>query len=139
MVGLQDSYHGDTLGAMDCGAPSPFNGPRQTPWYAGRGLFLAPPSAALIRGRWRLLPAGGSAQTLDPTQTPHSLPADGAGASFGSLEEVLSEARDAGPLAAMYEAAVAAAMDAHETAGGAAGRPLRLAALVMEPLVQVRS
>jgi len=32
VVGLQDSYHGDTLGAMDCGAPSAYNGPRQTPW-----------------------------------------------------------------------------------------------------------
>ena len=134
MVGLQDSYHGDTLGAMDCGAPSPFNGPRQTPWYAGRGLFLAPPSVALVRGRWRLLPA---AQTLDHIQTLPSLPADGAGTSFGSLEEVLSKARDAGPLAEAYEAAIAAAIDAHEAAGAAAGRPVRLAALVMEPLVQV--
>ena len=34
VVGLQDSYHGDTLGAMDLGAPSAFNGPRQTPWRA---------------------------------------------------------------------------------------------------------
>ncbi|KAK9827392.1 hypothetical protein WJX81_006165 [Elliptochloris bilobata] len=75
VVGLQDSYHGDTLGAMDCGAPSPFNGPRQTPW-------------------------------------------------------------EGGPLAAAYEAEIAAAMDAHVAAGAAVGRPVRLAALVMEPLVQ---
>ncbi len=59
VVGLRDSYHGDTLGAMDAGAPSAFNGPRQTPWYAGRGLFLAPPTAALVRGRWRVLPPAG--------------------------------------------------------------------------------
>jgi dethiobiotin synthetase/adenosylmethionine--8-amino-7-oxononanoate aminotransferase len=29
VLGLQNSYHGDTLGAMDCGAPSVFNGPMQ--------------------------------------------------------------------------------------------------------------
>ncbi len=66
IVGLRDSYHGDTLGAMDAGAPSAFNGPRQTPWYRGRGLFLAPPTAALVRGRWRILPPAGD----EPGQKP---------------------------------------------------------------------
>ncbi len=41
VVGLQDSYHGDTLGAMDCGAPSAYNGPRQTPW-CGPQPFQSP-------------------------------------------------------------------------------------------------
>lgn len=33
VVGLEDGYHGDTLGCMDAVAPSVYNGPRQTPWY----------------------------------------------------------------------------------------------------------
>ena len=34
VVGLGNAYHGDTLGAM-CAVPgSPFNGPRQMPWWA---------------------------------------------------------------------------------------------------------
>lgn len=32
VIGLQGGYHGDTLGAMDAVAPSPYNGMRQTPW-----------------------------------------------------------------------------------------------------------
>lgn len=48
VIGIQEAYHGDTLGAMDAVAPSVFNGRRQTPWYTGRGLFLP---AKLFDGR----------------------------------------------------------------------------------------
>lgn len=34
VLGLTNAYHGDTLGTMDAVAPSPYNGLRQTPWYA---------------------------------------------------------------------------------------------------------
>ena len=54
MLGLTEGYHGDTLGAMDAVAPSPFNGRLQTPWYTGRGLFLEPPTVALQQGTWRV-------------------------------------------------------------------------------------
>lgn len=50
VVGLSNAYHGDTLGAMDCVPPSPFNGPAQAPWYRGRGLFFEPPYVAMERG-----------------------------------------------------------------------------------------
>lgn len=43
VLGLAGAYHGDTLGAQDCVAPSVFNGRLQAPWYRGRGLFLEPP------------------------------------------------------------------------------------------------
>lgn len=56
VLSLQGAYHGDTLGAMDCTAPSPFNGRRQTPWYAGRGAFLDPPYVAMVAREWRLTP-----------------------------------------------------------------------------------
>jgi len=50
VVGLANAYHGDTLGAMDCVPPSPFNGPAQAPWYRGRGLFFEPPYVAMEQG-----------------------------------------------------------------------------------------
>ena len=52
VLGLNDAYHGDTLGAMDAVAPSIFNGAQQTPWFRGRGLFLEPPTVSLVDGRW---------------------------------------------------------------------------------------
>ena len=32
VLGIDGGYHGDTLGAMDAVAPSPYNGPSQFPW-----------------------------------------------------------------------------------------------------------
>lgn len=34
VVGLTNGYHGDTLGAMDAAAQSPYNDFNQTPWSA---------------------------------------------------------------------------------------------------------
>lgn len=56
VLALQNSYHGDTLGAMDCAAASPFNGPLQTPWYSRRGLFMDPPYMSIVQGNWTLQP-----------------------------------------------------------------------------------
>ena len=33
VLALMSSYHGDTLGSMDCAAPSVFNGILEAPWY----------------------------------------------------------------------------------------------------------
>lgn len=116
MLGLQGAYHGDTLGAMDCVAPSPFNGRRQTPWYAGRGLFLDPPTLALRGGAW-----AGAGQ-------PAPLP---------DLAAVFAPRPEA---VAAHRAAIAAALDAHDAAAGArlAARPAppALAACLLEPVVQ---
>lgn len=54
MIALHNNYHGDTLGAMDCAASSPYNGPMQTPWYKCRGLFLEPPYLSITDGKWRV-------------------------------------------------------------------------------------
>lgn len=51
VLGLQNAYHGDTLGAMDCVAPSVYNGRLQAPWYRGRGVFLNPPYVSMVEGR----------------------------------------------------------------------------------------
>lgn len=54
VVNLTEAYHGDTLGAVDAVAPSPYNGPRQTPWSQSRGVFVDPPTLQMERGRWTL-------------------------------------------------------------------------------------
>lgn len=53
IVGLRNSYHGDTLGVMDCSERSDFN-VGQTPWYEPRGYFFEPPTVALRRGIWKV-------------------------------------------------------------------------------------
>lgn len=37
VLALRGSYHGDTLGAMEAQAPSPYTGFLQQPWY---GTFI---------------------------------------------------------------------------------------------------
>ena len=132
MLGLQEGYHGDTLGAMDAVAPSPYNGRLQSPWFTGRGLFLDPPTAGVVDGTWTVaLPAGGlgtggaaAAAALEPPEQQ---------LRFGNQEEVFDPARDGSPLAGDYRAAIQAAIEAHEVASPG----VRLGACIMEPLLQV--
>ncbi|PXF49418.1 Bifunctional dethiobiotin synthetase/7,8-diamino-pelargonic acid aminotransferase, mitochondrial [Gracilariopsis chorda] len=51
IVGLAGSYHGDTLGVMNCAADSDYNR-LQTPWYQPLGFFFEPPCAAIRDGIW---------------------------------------------------------------------------------------
>ena len=51
VVALQNGYHGDTLGTMDCAEESVFNA-GQTPWYQPRGLFLEAPTCGIENGTW---------------------------------------------------------------------------------------
>lgn len=128
VLGLTQGYHGDTLGAMDAVAPSPYNGRLQTPWFQGRGLFLEPPTAGLVGGRWTVAPP----PSLAP---PGGLPAEQL--QFGGLEELLdAPARDAsgGALADAYRAHIEAALEEHAVRrrqGGAA-----LGACILEPVLQ---
>jgi dethiobiotin synthetase/adenosylmethionine--8-amino-7-oxononanoate aminotransferase len=128
VLALANGYHGDTLGAMDCAAPSPFNGPGQFPWYRGgsRGsLFLEPPYVALERGRWvARLPAwlqeddeggerGGGASDGESDD------GDGLGLEWPSRADLFDLPRRArSRLARRYARAVVRLMDAHEEAQG---------------------
>eukprot|EP00887_Chlorella_sp_A99_P001840 scaffold19.g1840.t1 len=91
VLGLTEGYHGDTLGAMDAVAPTPYNGRLQTPWYSGRGLFLDPPSAGVVAGRWEVAAPATLCETAN-------FPAP-AVAEFASREEIFDPGRDASPLA----------------------------------------
>lgn len=73
VVALQNGYHGDTLGVMDCAPASVFN-EQQTPWYKARGLFLDPPTCGVERGDWVVRSPGSQADG-----SPHTV-------LFGPLE-----------------------------------------------------
>lgn len=50
ILGLKGSYHGDTVGAMDCSEPSTFN--ERVHWYQGRGYWFDFPKVKHKEGRW---------------------------------------------------------------------------------------
>lgn len=53
VVGLKNSYHGDTLGAMDASSPNVFN--ETDRWYQPRGLWLDAPQVGCVAGRWQVI------------------------------------------------------------------------------------
>jgi dethiobiotin synthetase/adenosylmethionine--8-amino-7-oxononanoate aminotransferase len=57
IVGLKNSYHGDTIGTMDCSEPSIYN--KKVEWYRGRGIWLDFPTVKMRRGKWLVEPIAG--------------------------------------------------------------------------------
>ncbi|KAJ3158472.1 hypothetical protein HK101_001311 [Irineochytrium annulatum] len=54
VVGLESSYHGDTIGAMNASAPNIYNG--KVNWYTPLGLWFDPPTIAMKDGMHVLRP-----------------------------------------------------------------------------------
>lgn len=50
VLGLKRSYHGDTIGSMDCSEPSVYS--KKVTWYTGRGAWLEYPTVSLKNGKW---------------------------------------------------------------------------------------
>lgn len=50
ILGLKGSYHGDTIGVMDCSEPSTYN--KRVEWYRGRGYWFDFPKVRMARGVW---------------------------------------------------------------------------------------
>ncbi|KAK4154688.1 pyridoxal phosphate-dependent transferase [Chaetomidium leptoderma] len=50
VLGLQGSYHGDTIGAMDCSPPCVFN--EKVEWYEGKGFWFDYPVVEYSGGTW---------------------------------------------------------------------------------------
>ncbi|KAH6668825.1 hypothetical protein B0J14DRAFT_151273 [Halenospora varia] len=57
VIGLKGSYHGDTIGAMDCSEPSMFN--EKVHWYKGRGYWFDFPQVKMSNGKWFIEPVPG--------------------------------------------------------------------------------
>ena len=58
IVGLKNSYHGDTIGTMDCSEPSIYN--EKVEWYRGRGIWLDFPTVKMREGTWQVEPVEGA-------------------------------------------------------------------------------
>ncbi|CAL5868918.1 uncharacterized protein PFLUO_LOCUS3145 [Penicillium psychrofluorescens] len=52
ILGLKGSYHGDTIGVMDCSEPSTFN--KKVEWYRGRGHWFDFPLVKMVQGKWKV-------------------------------------------------------------------------------------
>lgn len=66
VLGLQGSYHGDTIGAMDASEPCVYN--EKVDWYRGRGYWFNYPTFKLKRGRWVIEPPKGMEEEFGPAQ-----------------------------------------------------------------------
>lgn len=74
ILGLKGSYHGDTIGVMDCSEPSTFN--QKVEWYRGRGHWFDFPLVKMVNGTWKI-------------EVPTELQADlGSDVEFDSLNSV---------------------------------------------------
>lgn len=61
ILGLKNSYHGDTIGTMDCSEPSIFN--EKVDWYSGRGVWLDFPTVKMRQGQWLVEPFDSNFET----------------------------------------------------------------------------
>lgn len=120
VLGLKGSYHGDTIGAMDCAEPCVYN--EKVEWYEGKGAWLDYPTVQCRAGRWVVdRPAemgggvaGGSSEV----------------SSFDSLSDVFDvEAREARGEGQVYERAITDTLKRLQSEGRKFG------ALMLEPVV----
>lgn len=116
VLGLQGSYHGDTMGTMDLSEPSVYN--EKITWYKGRGFWFEPPSVKMKQGEWVLEQPANLRDRL------------GDDSRFASLQDVFDAGRDSSEQAKRYEKHVRETL---ECLTGVEKR--RFGALVMEPVV----
>jgi dethiobiotin synthetase/adenosylmethionine--8-amino-7-oxononanoate aminotransferase len=84
ILGLKNSYHGDTIGTMDCSEPSIYN--EKVEWYKGRGIWLDFPTIKMRQGKWLVEPfesENQSAATTVPSETK----------SFDSIDDIFDFAK----------------------------------------------
>ncbi|PCG96356.1 Pyridoxal phosphate-dependent transferase, major region, subdomain 2 [Penicillium occitanis (nom. inval.)] len=74
VLGLKGSYHGDTIGVMDCSEPSTYN--KKVEWYRGRGHWFDFPTIGMKGAQWHVTVPDMLVQEL------------GEGEHFESLNEV---------------------------------------------------
>ncbi|KAM7477033.1 hypothetical protein LguiB_024276 [Lonicera macranthoides] len=119
VLALRGSYHGDTLGAMEAQAPSPYTGFLQQPWYTGRGSFLDPPSVYMCNGRWKLsLPQGVQSEKLKEEDM-----------CFGFRDEIFNKTRDSSSLAGIYSSYISEELLQHS----GSQKFTYIGALIIEP------
>lgn len=116
IIGLQNSYHGDTIGAMDMSEPSVFN--QKVPWYSGKGFWFDCPCVKMHNGVWRSEKPKSAEGQMGPDTT------------FASLSNVFDPNRDSTEDATTYEAFIRSTLERLVTSS-----KRRFGSLVMEPIV----
>lgn len=117
ILGLKGSYHGDTIGVMDCSEPSTFN--QKVEWYRGRGFWFDFPQVAVKEGVWRVTVPDGLKAELGPDLT------------FGSLDELFDLAsRQHSDASRKYRAYIKGTLD-----DLVYGQGVKFGALIMEPVI----
>ena len=117
VLGLKGSYHGDTIGAMDCSEPSTYN--KRVHWYQGRGHWFNFPQVKMKEGTWVVEPPEGQEDEFGPVER------------FATLDEVFDvEARDGSVAAARYRKHILRTLDRLVRVEGRS-----FGALIMEPVM----
>ncbi|KAF4971544.1 hypothetical protein FZEAL_9828 [Fusarium zealandicum] len=116
ILGLKGSYHGDTIGAMDCAEPCVYN--EKIEWYEGKGYWFDYPTIQCVKGKWVV-------------DVPSALRDDlGDGAQLNSISDVFDlESRLNSDDHKRYERYIESVLERLQAAGRKFG------ALMMEPVV----
>ncbi|XP_050217173.1 bifunctional dethiobiotin synthetase/7,8-diamino-pelargonic acid aminotransferase, mitochondrial [Mercurialis annua] len=122
VLALKGSYHGDTLGAMEAQAPSPYTGFLQQPWYSGRGLFLDPPTVFMSNSIWNLSFPDGM----------HSESVTNKIMAFRSRDEIFDKSRDHSDLYGYYSSYISQQLYQYTGSEG----NIHIGALLIEPVIQ---
>ncbi|KAK8182085.1 onanonoxo-7-onima-8-eninoihtemlysoneda [Phyllosticta capitalensis] len=116
VLGLSGSYHGDTMGAMDCSEPSTYN--EKIEWYEGKGFWFSYPTVSCVDGRWTV--------AVPPALQQHF----GADKPFRSLADIMDlERREAGREYEQYRVFITQTLKKLRDEGR------RFGALLLEPVV----
>lgn len=115
ILGLKGSYHGDTIGVMNCSEPNVYN--EKVDWHQPWGHWFDPPSLIMRKGKWELSIPEEMAGSSAPIQT------------FDSLDSIFNFASRQED-AARYQAHIESALTKLVRDQGK-----RFGALIMEPLL----
>ncbi|GME64889.1 putative bifunctional dethiobiotin synthetase adenosylmethionine-8-amino-7-oxononanoate aminotransferase protein [Neofusicoccum parvum] len=117
VLGLKGSYHGDTMGAMDCSEPCTYN--EKVEWYRGKGFWFDFPTVKMTGGKWIVEVPDTLKESLGASST-----------EFKSLDDVFDvEARDASEQCRRYEKFIT------ETLAQLQKQGQKFGALILEPIV----
>ncbi|EEP76395.1 conserved hypothetical protein [Uncinocarpus reesii 1704] len=117
IIGLKGSYHGDTIGVMDCSEPSTYN--KRVEWYRGRGYWFDFPKVQMSKGIWSI--------TI-PEEMKASLGSD---VEFPSLSAIFNlQARQDSKLAQKYRSYIKTTLDDLVAKQG-----MKFGALIIEPII----
>ncbi|KAJ9503466.1 hypothetical protein H2202_000605 [Exophiala xenobiotica] len=126
ILGLKGSYHGDTIGVMNCSEPNLFN--EKVDWHQPWGHWFDPPSLLMRHGKWELSIPEDMMQSSSASHSHANTNANKVQA-FDSLDAIFDfDARQAD--AARYEEHIQSTLTTLVKHQGK-----RFGALIMEPLL----